>query len=548
MQLKSVISIRKLISFFNIIFCYITILFAQPACGEENLATYFSSEFNSIKFKRHISDAILEENSIKNFYAARLFKPFWYSDIDKTQKLQTAIQKSVDHGLPKSKYEILDKRSSLDVYEFELFAMQSFLSLISDLNSGILEPSNIDSAISVYPTKIEDEKIFIKIASLEKDNSNLVDLIFSFAPKDRDYDKLLSELERLKEVIAIDGWGEPVPEDEFLGDNINHPNVGKLRTRLFRMGYLIFDSSSNVLDEELKSAIQLFQADHGLNDDGLAGNFTLQAVNVSARTRLIQVLVNLERVRWRDFSGDAKYILVNQPNFHAYLYENDTIAWQSRVVIGLPEHQTQEFSDVMTHLIINPVWHVPRSISIDEYLPIIQETPGFLEDNDMTLIVRGTNQSIDPKLIDMNQFEPNNFPFLIKQNPSNINALGVVKFMFPNQFNIYMHDTPMKELFFKDERTFSHGCVRVQDPFQFAFNLLGYQEKDPQKTFQTVLLSKEESQINFKEPIPVSLVYRTVFFGNYGQPQYRSDIYGRDAAVFMALQDEGVSEEISTSR
>ena len=181
-----------------------------------------------------------------------------------------------------------------------------------------------------------------------------------------------------------------MPRGKFLGYNLNHPNVGKLRTRLFQMGYLTFDGGSELLDAELKSAIQLFQADHGLNDDGVAGDFTLQAINISPKTRLIQVLVNLERIRWSDFTNKSKYILVNQPNFQAYLFENDRITWQSRVVIGLPEHQTQEFSDVMTHLIINPVWHVPRSISIDEYLPIIQENPEFLEDNDMTLIVRWT--------------------------------------------------------------------------------------------------------------------------------------------------------------
>ena len=112
--------------------------------------------------------------------------------------------------------------------------------------------------------------------------------------------------------------------------------------------------------------------------------------------------------------------------------------------------------------------------------------------------------------------------------------------MFPNEFNIYMHDTPMKELFFKDERTFSHGCVRVQDPFQFAFNLLKYQEAEPQKKFQKFLQTKKESQINLEEPIPVNLTYRTVFFGDYGQPQFRSDIYGRDAVVFMALRDMGI--------
>ena len=533
-----------MISLSSIFLYFLIILVRHPAYGSEAYATYFSSGFDKNEFEIHLTKETLENDYIVKFYAKRYFKPFWYGELENTQKLLEAIEKSVFHGLPKSKYSFSDKISSLNAYEFEIAAMKSFLVLISDLNSGILQPNEVDESISVYPTEISDEEIYTILSLKENRDLNVMRFIYSFAPKDLEYNKLRNELNRLREVITKSGWGEPVPQGKFLGYNLNHPNVGKLRVRLFKMGYLAFNSGSTLFDGELKSAIQLFQADHGLNDDGVAGDFTLQAINISPKTRLIQVLVNLERIRWNDFTRKSKHILVNQPNFQAYLFENDMVTWQSRVVIGLPEHQTQEFSDVMTHLIINPVWHVPRSISIDEYLPIIQENPNFLDDNDMSLIVRGTNQAIDPKLIDMNQFDPNNFPFLIKQNPSNINALGVVKFMFPNRFNIYMHDTPMKELFFKDERTFSHGCVRVQDPFQFAFNLLSYQEEEPQKKFQKVLLSKEESQINFKEPIPVSLIYRTVFFGNYGQPQYRSDIYGRDAAVFMALEDVGVSANI----
>lgn len=544
MNLKPLAYIKKIISLLTFIFLCLSIFLRQPAYGNETLLLNFSTKFDQREFRAHLSaDASVDEAIVK-FYLKRSFEPFWYGELAKTQKLLEVIEQSAFHGLPKSKYKILQDKDILNIYQFEVLAMTSLFLLISDLSSGILEPSKVDSAISVYPSKPKEEEIFSKILKIVDNGSNISDLVFSFAPKDLEYGKLLRELDRLTDVIATNGWGQPVPEGKFLGYNLNHSNVGKLRTRLFKMGYLAYDNSSNLFDGELKSAIQLFQADHGLNDDGVAGDFTLQAVNISARTRLIQVIVNLERIRWTDFSSKPKYILVNQPNFQAYLFENDMITWQSRVVIGLPEHQTQEFSDVMTHLIINPVWHVPRSISIYEYLPIIQENPNFLEENDMSLIVRGTTKAIDPKLIDMSQFEPDNFPFLIKQNPSNINALGVVKFMFPNEFNIYMHDTPMKELFFKDERTFSHGCVRVQDPFQFAFNLLSSQEQDPQKKFQDVLVSQEESQINLKEPIPVSLIYRTVFFGNYGQPQYRSDVYGRDAAVFMALQDVGVRAKI----
>ena len=544
MDQKLLIFIKKMISFLFIVHYFLIILVRYPAYGNESLTTYFSGAFDKDQFEIHLTKGSLEDDHMVKFYAKRYFKPFWYGELENTQNLLEAIEKSFSHGLPKSKYSFSDKIDSLTAFEFEIAAMRSFLVLISDLSSGILEPAEVDKSISVYPTKISNKEIYEIISSKENGDLNVMKFIYSFAPKDLEYNKLRNELNRLREVIVNTGWGDPVPDENFLGYNLNHPNVAKLRVRLFKMGYLAFNSKSTLFDGELKSAIQLFQADHGLNDDGVAGDFTLQAINISPKTRLIQVLVNLERIRWNEFASKSKYILVNQPNFQAYLFENDMVTWQSRVVIGLPEHQTQEFSDVMTHLIINPVWHVPRSISIDEYLPIIQENPNFLDDNDMILIVRGTNQEIDPKLIDMNQFDSNNFPFLIKQNPSNINALGVVKFMFPNRFNIYMHDTPMKELFFKDERTFSHGCVRVQDPFQFAFNLLSYQETEPRKKFQKVLLSKEESQINFKDPIPVSLIYRTVFFGNYGQPQYRSDIYGRDAAVFMALQDVGVSTKI----
>ncbi len=431
----------------------------------------------------------------------------------------------------------MQEESEFYELNYEANLMNSFLSLASDLKSGVLNPTEVDPFINVKPNEIDIESLLIRL----NDQSNITQIIYDFAPKTLEYTRLLLELEKLKKISVDQDWGDLIPENQILGFKLVHENVRYLRNRLYKMGYLTFNSLSNLYDLELKSAVQLFQADHGLNDDGVAGNYTIQALNIPPETRLMQVAVNLERIRWDNAPPTKKQIIVNQPNFHAYLFEDSEIKWQSRVVIGLPEHQTKEFTDLMTHMIVNPVWHVPRSISIEEYLPILQEDPEFLKDNDMRLIVRGTKKDIDVNLIDMKQFEPNNFPFEIKQNPSNINALGVVKFMFPNKYNIYMHDTPMKELFFKDERAFSHGCVRVQDPFQFAFQLLSEQENDPQGKFQKVLNTKQETQINLVEAIPIKIVYRTVFFGDYGQPQYRADVYGRDALVYMSLSDAGVS-------
>jgi murein L,D-transpeptidase YcbB/YkuD len=306
------------------------------------------------------------------------------------------------------------------------------------------------------------------------------------------------------------------------------------------MGYPLAINESKFFDRQLESAAKRFQEYHGLNPDGVFGKKSLAAINVHSKTRTIQILVNLERLRWNNQARDPEYILVNQPNFQAYFEKNGERVWESRVVIGLPSNQTAEFNDSMSHIIVNPTWHVPKSIAVEEYLPMIQDDPDFLLDNDMRLVVRGTDTVIDSTLINMKAFTADNFPFAIKQNPSNINALGLVKFMFPNKFSIYMHDTPMKDLFFKDERTFSHGCIRLQEPFEFAYSLLRDQLVDPELRFQEILEKNNETQVNLDYEIPVKIIYRTAFFDKYGQVQFRSDVYGRDALVFMALADAGV--------
>tara|TARA_A100001011_G_scaffold350175_1_gene389274 strand:- start:816 stop:1565 length:750 start_codon:yes stop_codon:yes gene_type:complete len=249
-------------------------------------------------------------------------------------------------------------------------------------------------------------------------------------------------------------------------------------------------------------------------------------------------------MRWLNFDLGSDYVMVNQPNYKAKLVKKDDVIWESNVVIGLPDFQTAEFFDQMTHIIVNPTWHVPKSIAVDEYLPQIQADPEFLTNNEMQLYVRGTTKTIDANLIDMSVFTVNNFPFEIKQNPGNINALGQVKFMFPNKFSIYMHDTPMKPLFSKDLRAFSHGCVRVERPFKFANALLTDNEDIKYDRFYDALSSGEETQLNLAEAIPVYLTYRTVIVDDFGEVQYRPDIYGRDALLYMSLKSSGVNLEV----
>jgi len=490
-----------------------------------------------------ISEFYPPSNPIASFYIGRNFEPFWVKSERRLENLVSSISEAKLHGLPLSRYPLEELRQSIfendlsQKAKLELMATETFLLFAQDISGGILNPNKIDNNINVTPER-KDAKVLL--ASLT-DSVNINLFFRSLFPSSSEYISLLSELKKLRETSLNGSWGDLVPTDAVLAVGMTHDNVPFLRKRLYKMGYPVYETHSRYFDEQLNDSVKRFQEYHGLNPDGVFGKRSIEAVNVPPKTRLMQVLVNLERMRWNNFDRGPEYVLVNQPNFQAYFKSENEKVWESRVVIGLPSNQTAEFNDTMTHMVVNPTWHVPKSIAVDEYLPLIQSDPNFLNDNEMVLMVRGTDTIIDSNLIDMQAFTPDNFPFLIKQIPSNINALGLVKFMFPNKFSIYMHDTPMKDLFFKDERTFSHGCIRLQEPFQFAYSLLRKQEVDPERKFQEVLQKEEETYINLSRKIPVYITYRTAFFDDFGQVHYRADVYGRDALVYMALVEAGVS-------
>ena len=493
--------------------------------------------------KSSLTEIYKTSDPISLFYFERNYEPFWIENKRRLERLSSALNQANYHGLPKSRYPLEELRQATFENEpaqkakLELMATEAFLLFAQDISGGILNPNMIDTNINVVPQRKDPDML---LASLT--DTLDVDLFFKkLFPNTNEYNALVNELRRLRAILLDGSWGDLVPTDVALEVGMTHDNVPFLRKRLSEMGYPVYQTDLRLFDDQLDASVKKFQEYHGLNPDGVFGKRSIEAINIPPKTRLVQVLVNLERMRWNNQDRGAEYVLVNQPNFHAYFKSGNKKIWQSRVVIGLPSNQTAEFNDTMTHMVVNPTWHVPKSIAVDEYLPLIQSDPNFLIDNEMVLMVRGTDTIIDSSLIDMQAFTPDNFPFLIKQIPSNINALGLVKFMFPNKFSIYMHDTPMKDLFFKDERTFSHGCIRLQEPFEFAYSLLRDQEVDPENKFQEVLEKEEETYINLSRKIPVYITYRTAFFDEFGQIHYRADVYGRDALVYMALVDAGVS-------
>ncbi|MDC3087278.1 L,D-transpeptidase family protein [Paracoccaceae bacterium] len=480
---------------------------------------------------------------ISLFYFERNYEPFWIENRKRLESLSRSLSEAGSHGLPKLRYPLGELKEAIfeddptQKAKLELMATEAFLLFAQDISGGILKPNMIAASINVDPQRREASDL---LASLTE-SFDVFSFFENLFPRSNEYRYLVGELRRMRNIVSNGSWGDPVPSGTTLALGMTHEHVPFLRKRLSSMGYPVYQTNLNIFDEKLDASVKKFQEYHGLNPDGVFGKRSIEAINVSPKTRLVQILVNLERMRWNNQDRGTEYVLVNQASFYAYFKSGNKKVWESRVVIGLPSNQTAEFNDTMTHMVVNPTWHVPKSIAVDEYLPLIQSDPNFLVDNEMVLMVRGTDTIIDSSLIDMQAFTPDNFPFIIKQIPSNINALGLVKFMFPNKFSIYMHDTPMKDLFFKDERTFSHGCIRLQEPFEFAYSLLRNQEVDPENKFQEILQKEEETFINLSRNVPVYITYRTAFFDDYGQAHYRADVYGRDALVYMALADAGVS-------
>ena len=476
------------------------------------------------------------------FYASRDYAPIWADgSSQKIAALVSALETAPDHGLPMARYHVaaLDAQASTPeaMAALEVAAATSYATFAKDLTAGMLDPKAIDKEMNA--TRYVPET-----ADVLRDAAGATDLVAFYDtlyPQTDEYRGLMALKQELATLVTTEGWGPQVPDGRTLRPNYSDERILALRVRLDHRGYDVLDMDSDVYDEALVEVVKQFQTDFGLNADGLAGPQTLAAINTQPNGRLRQVIVNLERARWMNYDLGARHIIVNIPDFHASLMDNGASTRTFRVVVGQNRHQTAEFSDQMTHMIANPTWHVPSSIASKEYYPQLLSDPTVLARSNIRMLYRGTGQVIDSTMVDYTQYSSSNFPFVLQQRPGSGNALGKVKFMFPNKYNIYLHDTPSKSLFARDARAYSHGCIRVQDPFDLAYDLLAPQEADPQAAFQAALNTGQETRIDLVTPIPVHIVYRTVWIDADGTPQYRHDVYGRDELVMNQLMSAGVT-------
>lgn len=494
-------------------------------------------------YKQAVAQAASNDKALAEFYKARKYKSIWTGrtgkDGQRRKAFLAALAKAGTHGLPIKRYDPVVIKAQLkasktgkDRGRMEVEMSRMFLQYAGDLRSGIVNPRKIDSGLV---RSVQRWGRLQTLVAFEK--SSPKGFLKQLVPNTPEYVRLMKEKLRLEKTLGRGGYGPKVGAASLkVGASGGH--VVALRNRLNAMGYLK-RSASQTYDEKLKRAVQLFQLDHGLPTDGVAGKGTMSEINKPAAYRLQTIIVAMERERWFNRPRGKRHVLVNLTDFTAKIVDNGKVTFVTRSVVGKnqSDRRTPEFSDVMEFMIINPTWNVPRSIAIKEYLPLLKRNPnavGHLR------LVDSRGRTVSRGSVNFSQYNAQTFPFNMKQPPSRGNALGLVKFMFPNKYNIYLHDTPSKNLFARNVRAFSHGCIRLQQPFDFAYALLAKQMANPQEFFQAKLKTGSETRVDLKEPVPVHLIYRTAISKPKGGMQYRRDIYGRDAKIFSAMAKAGV--------
>jgi len=504
---------------------------------------------------------------LRQFYAQRDYQPAWLNaagPLPAAGALLEAVNKAQQEGLRPADYHAaeLDKRlnrarhpgtaPTADPWlELDVLLTDAWLTYSSHLLAGRLDPTALDPYWGV-PARSGD---LVKTLQEALDSGRIGESLQALSPSNPAYARLRAALAQYRTLEQQGGWPQ-LEAGPKLQSGMRDPRVAILRARLQAGGDLppaavetsagVNKSSAgkdeNRYDEAMAQAVRRFQKRHGLSVDGAVGAATLFALNVPVTARIRQLELNMERWRWLPEDLGQRHILVNITDFTLSVVENGQQVMNAKVIVGRSERPTPVLTATMRYLVMSPDWNVPPTIALEDKLPVLRKNAYALARQNIR-VFSPAGREIDPGQVNWHKVNTTHFAYQFRQDPGPRNALGRIKFIFPNAYSVYLHDTPSRGLFNSTARTFSSGCVRISNPVELAEYLLKDNPRWTRAAIESASQGKKQRTVPLREQIPVHLFYWTAWVDEDGTVNFRNDIYERDKQLVKALYPAAIAKQ-----
>lgn len=470
-------------------------------------------------------------------YTQNKYSPIWDRQKQITSFLNL-LEKADSEGLSPSDYHLyslkrlVTSKSKDDIAKCDILMTDAFLLYISHLSSGKVDPSQYTARWNAGVRSINLSAYLHQLG-----NEKVADIIAEISPHAAEYNRLKRALKKYRQISQHHSW-QRIEISKNIEPGDKDQRITVIRKRLKTLGFLVNSKSAepDIYDDTLKNAVLAFQRHHGIVADGIIGTQTIEMLNITPENMVGRIRVNMERWRWLPPDLGRYYVFVNSANFELKVVKNGKAISKNRVIVGRPYRKTPILSSQIEYLVFNPSWIIPRGILTKDILPLVRKNVRYLKKEHIR-VINDNGRFVDPKTIDWND---NNLAdeYLFRQDAGKNNSLGRIKFVFPNSYSIYLHDTPAKELFNSRKRTFSSGCIRVEKALDLAHLLLDDEIYWSMDYIQLVVQSGNYQMVPLRTKPPIYVTYFTFWVGDDGSYQLRKDIYQRDPRVLSALLQE----------
>ncbi len=529
------------------ILLFLSILLSPFAAEAEDTSSLFIQQrLEQLYFEEQ--DKIGEEpiytaSYLLDLYRKNQFQLLWTNQ-DNISQLMTAIIASAEEGLIPDDYhlkaitrydnELKEASSMAKKVEYDLLLSDAMVLLGQHKRFGKVNPREVEEKYNLEPANTPSSPSDTYLTAIR--TGTIRAALDKRSPEHQAYINLKQALTQYRKIASNGGW-QQIPGGPSLKPGMRDDRLAALRKRLTVTGDFHSKGSSDptLYDDTLVAAVKTFQARHHMEPDGAIGKTTLHAMNVSVADRINQIRVNLERTRWVIRDMPSSSLIVDIAGFKLHYYHQDKLIWSSKVMVGQPFHQTPIFRSAVTYVVLNPTWTIPPDIVKNETVPSIIKDAKYLQKQRLRAF-DSSGAEVDQASIPWDHYRGKHFPYTLRQDSGVDNSLGRIKFLFPNPYHVYLHDTPSKSLFGRAQRAFSHGCIRVQNPIELGKMLVANDPGNPTngEKLDQIIASGKTTTVILKQPLPIFLMYLTTNVQD-GVVLFKPDLYSRDQGIFNAL-------------